>query len=210
MASRHRGDHAAVGFGVRPGALHGPWLLPESESKGHARKADDGRGTDPVAVGGILGRLAVRAGLGRLLAGRDHESGEVHSIEHFLLEMLFRDPLHFAQLLRVPCLKRSHEDATDLQQLVEVLRAFAGARADVDAVIPHSDIHVELVDVPLVELDAALPQPPASLARVLDQLGPNVNAVVDAPLPQELRHEAAEVPRAAADVQERHARTQGH
>jgi len=77
-------------------------------------------------------------------------------------------------------LKRTNKDATNLQQAVEILRARTCTGTNVDTAVAHSQIHVQLVYIALVEGNVMLAQQATTFLRVCYILRPKFQAIIDA------------------------------
>mmetsp|Transcript_4579 Transcript_4579/g.9348 ORF Transcript_4579/g.9348 Transcript_4579/m.9348 type:complete len:332 (-) Transcript_4579:236-1231(-) len=188
----HDGGHAPEGRGEVPGPLEGPRLLPQGERERHPRKPNQRQTV----------RVDVHVALLLEQRGRLDQRGEEHGAQVLHLELRLRLPHDAAQLLAVAHLEGPDKDTADLQELVEVLRVGARARAEVDPVVAHGQVRVQLVDVPEGELDPTLAELAAAKRCVGERLRPDVNAIVDAGLSEQLSHKRAEIAGATANVQE--------
>mmetsp|Transcript_110193 Transcript_110193/g.296638 ORF Transcript_110193/g.296638 Transcript_110193/m.296638 type:complete len:462 (+) Transcript_110193:526-1911(+) len=206
-----RGGHQGAPSGP-PGACTGAWR----EAVGRRRCSAGRHCRSLLALLVLLMHHLLRLGLNdRGRRGRRQRHGirldeacELDGPQHLDMELGLRDACDLAQLLCVPHLEGSDEDAVHLQKSVEVLRLRVRARTQVDPVVSGREVHIQLVNVADRKLDAPLVQRATALPRVRHGLGPDLDAVVRRQRSDELGDDRVEVTRARADVEERHARGQ--
>mmetsp|Transcript_18018 Transcript_18018/g.38498 ORF Transcript_18018/g.38498 Transcript_18018/m.38498 type:complete len:384 (+) Transcript_18018:502-1653(+) len=191
---------------VGPAALPTPSSIAQSKGEGNSGQAGDG-----VPGARLDHRDLPRSTRRRDGGGRFQEGGKVDGVESLPLEAGLRHAYNLPQLLvSVACFEGSHEDAADFEEVLQVLCALARASADVDPIVAHAQIDVKLVNIALGEFHTVLLEATYALLGVFDVLLPDVDAIVDAVGAHQLCHQAAEVTRAAADVQKTHTWLQGH